>query len=131
MRKMTQEGELPQGLTYTVKLVAEMIEAWLSKALMGSLWLLAPAQDEAACDLSYMTTRGMGEAILVFMQGIPVGSVLCCTSHLVRAEGRRSVFRGQVQDRPGGKLYATGEAEFVTALAPGVPALQKPLQSRL
>ena len=91
----------------------------------------APAQDEAVFDVSYMATVGMGEASLGFMQGIPVGSVLCCTSHLVRAEGRRSVFRGQIQDRPGGKTFATGEAEFVTALTPGMPALQKPLLSRL
>ena len=91
----------------------------------------APAQEEAAYDSSYMATLSMGEASLGFMQGIPVGSILCCTSHLVRAEGRRSVFRGQVQDRQGGKTFATGEAEFVTALAPGMPALQKPLQSRL
>ena len=41
MRKMTQEGELPQGLPYTVRLVAKLIEVWLSKALMGSLCLLA------------------------------------------------------------------------------------------
>ena len=41
MRKMTHEGEQPHGLPYTVKLVAEMIEVWLSDALMGSLCLLA------------------------------------------------------------------------------------------
>ena len=41
MRKMTQEGDLPQGLPYTVKLVAEMLEVRLSKALMGSLCLPA------------------------------------------------------------------------------------------
>ena len=91
----------------------------------------APAQQRAACDAFYMATWGISRARLALMQAIPVGSILFCTSHLVRAEGRRSVFRGQLQDKPGGKVFASGEALFVTALALGVPALQKPLQSRL
>ncbi len=127
---MTQAEDLPLGLMYTVKLVARMVEVWLTSLLPGllavsELWASTTTcvQDKTACDVVYMAS-GRGEARLHIIHGIAAGSNFT-NDHKCLQE----TYPGQ--SRCICKGFATGDACHVTALALGMPALQDALQFRL
>lgn len=49
-----------------------------------------------------------------FKAPLPVGIVVCCTAALVSVEGRKIWVAAEMMDRPGGKVFATGKALYVT-----------------
>ena len=51
------------------------------------------------------------------MQPVPASTVVICTAHLDRVERRKIFLTAQVEDRPGGVLYARGSALFVVPKA--------------
>ena len=49
-----------------------------------------------------------------FKKPLPVGTVVICTAKLMSIEGRKCWVEAEMLDEPGGMVYATGKALYVT-----------------
>lgn len=92
----------------------------------------ATVMDETLGALAYSLKRegilGEGPAFTAhlhvdYKKPLPAPTKLICTAKAESIEGRKLWATAQIQDRPGGTVYVTGKALFLTSKPPPVPPL--------